>query len=466
MTENINRKSKRLFTKFALLLCTLCLLSSAFFVSCGSSKGVAEASSVPAEDFTRKQLSNGIPVIFKQNRGSKIVVMRFIFEGGTSAIDKSVSGLEDLTLNLALRGTEKYPYSTIQQLEYEKSFSLTSSSGKDYSVAGFTCIQRDLAQVLDIFADCILNPSMSESDFTQKMTEASDSITRKKSDPSGALGTAVSKAAFNDHPYETSVSITEDSYPNINLTLVKGLHQSLLNALRIKIVVVGNFSSDLIENMTKELEGYFGTLPRKAFSLPKIPKISISSESIKVANVQAGDTGYVAGLFECPNKNAEDYIPFALISMYLDDLFFSQIREKAGALYSINTGILGGKELLAVISAYKVTGKSQLKQLVYDAILSFDESVFEKKLEQYKNRYISTIFSSSQTAAGLAASVISSMEYFDSESAYLQRADLIHAVNMQQISAAYKKYFEPVAKENAIQWIVVDGEDNLSKYDF
>ena len=104
--------------------------------------------------------------------------------------------------------------------------------------------------------------------------------------------------------------------------------------------------------------------------------------------------------------------------------------------------------------------------MVYDAILSFDESVFEKKLEQYKNRYISTIFSSSQTAAGLAASVISSMEYFDSESAYLQRADLIHAVNMQQISAAYKKYFEPVAKENAIQWIVVDGEDNLSKYDF
>ena len=467
INDNIDMKSRKLYKGLVYSLCALCIFASFFLISCGSTAGIEEATHGTVEDFTRKELSNGIPVIFKQNRGSKIVVMRVIFEGGTSSIDKSVSGLEGLTLDLALRGSDKYPYSNIQQLEYEKSFSLYSSSGKDYAVAGFTCIQRDMAEVLNIFSDCILNPSMSESDFSQKMTEAAEFIARNKSDPSGALGLAISKAAFADHPYETGSSIIEDSYPNINLTLVKGLQQSLLNALRIKIVVVGNFSNDLIENFTKELEDYFGSLPRKAFSLPKIPKISVpSGKVVKLANEQAGDTGYVAGLFECPSKTADDYIPFALVSMYLDDLYFSQVREKAGAVYSINTGIMGGKELLAVISAYRVSGKEHLKQLISDAILSFDANVFYKKLDQYKNRYISTIFNSSQTAAGLASSVISSLEYFDSESAYLQRADAVRAVDMQQIVAAYKKYFEPVAKENAAQWIIVDGKNNLAKYDF
>ena len=58
------------------------------------------------------------------------------------------------------------------------------------------------------------------------------------------------------------------------------------------------------------------------------------------------------------------------------------------------------------------------------------------------------------------------MEYFDSESAYLKRIDLVHAVETKQVIAAYRKYFEPIAKENAASWIVVDGEENLKEYNF
>ncbi|WP_407425425.1 hypothetical protein, partial [Treponema sp.] len=67
---------------------------------------------------------------------------------------------------------------------------------------------------------------------------------------------------------------------------------------------------------------------------------------------------------------------------------------------------------------------------------------------------------------GVASSVISSMEYLGSETEYLKRSELVEKVTAKQVVAAYKKYFEPVVKENAIQWIVVDGEENLKKYDF
>ena len=460
-------KNKSSFKKIILSCCFFfSVFSTIFIASCASTAKMEVSNIGNVNDFTRRQLSNGIPVIFKQNRGSKIIVLRTIFEGGTSVIDKSLGGIEDVTLDLILHGSEKHPYSEIQKLEYEKSFSFSSSSGKDYATAGFVCIQRDLAEVLSIFTDSLLNPAFLESDFNQKMKEISEDIARKKADPSGALSTAISKAAFADHPYATTNSVTEDSFPNINLTMIKGIHQSILNALRMKIVIVGNFNPDLIESLVHELDASLGQIPRKAYSAPKIPRIPVSTESVRVANEQAGNTGYIAGLFECPNRSADDYIPFAIASMYIDDLFFSQVREKAGAVYSINSGILGGKELVGAISVYKATEKENLKKLIFDAILSFNESDVAKKLDQYKNKYITSIYSTSQTSSGVCSSVITSLEYFGSESAYLSRADFVNAVTSQQVIAAYKKYFEPIARQNAAQWVIVDGKDNLDKYAF
>lgn len=464
--RSINKKIAFKKNILVSVLVLISLFAAGLFVSCGSTKSIADSNLGSVEDFTKKQLANGVPVIFKQNRGSKIIVCRVIFEGGTSTIDKSLSGIEDLTLDLALRGSEKYPYSKIQKLEYEKSFSLNSSSGKDFSTAGFICIQRDLAEVLAILQDCITKPAFLESDFDQKMKEIASGIAAKKADPSGALGLAITKAAFADHPYDTATSVTEDSYSNINLTMVKGIHQSLLNAFRIKIVVVGNFSPALIESIVSELNSGIGQIPRKAYSAPKIPKIPVMLNTVRVPNEQAGNTGYIAGLFECPNRTSSDYIPFAIASMYIDDLFFSQVREKAGAAYTISTGVIGGKELLGVISIYKATEKKNLKNLVYEAINSFNENDIAKKLDQYKNKYITTIFSSAQTASGLTSSVVSSLEYYDSESAYLGRADLVNAVEVGQVIAAYKKYFEPISRQNAAQWIIVDGEENLEDYTF
>ena len=464
----LNKKTfkykKNIIASAFLLLSGLSVLAG--LSSCGSTETAVASKSGAVEDFTVRHLGNDIPVIFKQNRGSKIVVMRVIFEGGTSSLDKSVSGLEGLTLDLALRGSDNYSYEQIQQLEYEKSFSLSSSSGKDYSTAGFICIQRDLSQVFDIFSSCLLKPTFSEEDYNRRMTEISEAISREKADPSGALSLEISKNVFKDHPYATNSSVTEDSYNNINLDLAKGLHNSLLNALRMKIVIVGNFSASLIDDFTSKLDRKFGGISRKAFSLPVIPKIFVNQNTVRVANDQAGDSGYVAGMFACPARDSDEYIPFALASMYIDDLFMSQVREKAGAVYSMNVGVIGGKELVGVISGYRVSGKTQFKKLTLDAISSFDEEAVTKKLDQYKNKYISTIFNSSQSASGVAGNVISSIEYFGSEDAYLHRAEKVRAVGANQVINAYEKYFAPVARENAATWIIVDSAENLNEYDF
>jgi len=223
--------------------------------------------------------------------------------------------------------------------------------------------------------------------------------------------------------------------------------------------------SFMLLSSERSLSSSFSVIETSPFELVEIPELK-TGENIFIANAQAGDTGYIAGLYPCPDRTSSEYIPFALASMYIDDLFFSIVREKHGAVYSIGSGVIGGKKMLGAISIFKASEKEHLKEYVFEAINAFDEKGLEEKLDQYKNKYIASIYSSSQTSSGLASSVISSLEYYGSETAYLKRSQQVEKASAKEVIQAYKKYFQDPVKENAIQWIVVDGEENLSKYDF
>ena len=141
--------------------------------------------------------------------------------------------------------------------------------------------------------------------------------------------------------------------------------------------------------------------------------------------------------------------------MYLDDIFFDQVREKAGAVYSIGTGVLGGKQMLGAISAYKISDTENIHSLIYKAIESFpDEKQVEEKLGQYKNKYITTLFDSSQSGTGVAANIITSLEYSGKPDTYLKRSFQVQNVSARQVYSAYKKYIASESK-NKIRWITV-----------
>ncbi|MBQ0052288.1 MAG: insulinase family protein [Treponema sp.] len=456
-------RSSILAFQFLIFFCVLTF----FLASCASSKN--SGNSFYADnivDFRTEKLSNGIPVYFKQNHGSKVVVLRMVFEGGVVLYDSKIDGIEDFAFDLAFHGSKNYSYEDLQRLEFEKSFSTISSCSKDYSIAGFTCIARDLDLVTDVFADSILNPNMSESDFDQLYNLANQSLVSRKADPSSVLGLELSKLAYEDHPYAVSAQVQEKSISKLTLDAVKRHYETLLNPSRIKFFVVADMNVDETKEFAKKLSTVFASLEKKSYSKSSIPKPSVKGITNYAANQQAGETGYIAGLFECPDKDDSDYIPYALATLYLDDIFFEQVREKAGAVYFMGTGVVGGKHLLGAISAYKANNSKNLKQVIFDAINSLDESTIEKKLEQYKNKYITILFNSSQNAAGIAGNMISSLEYFGSETAYLRRSEKVQAVNAGQVYAAYEKYLKKVAQDGGASWAVVSNEESLKTFGF
>jgi len=443
------------FTLFAVLTVS--------FSGCASNKVEDSYYQANAGDFSTVMLDNSIPVVMKNTGRGQITVLRMIIEGGTPLITADKSGIEDVTLDLMYHGSEKYSYAQMQQMEYESSFSISTTCGKDYSLAGIKCIDRDFETAIDVFADSYLHPLMQEQDFQQIVQENAISIQRSLSDPSGLLGVELQKLVYEGHEYAADSEMTAESIGNISYEDVKSHYQKMLDSRRIKFVVVGNLSEGRDALIREKLNGYFGSLSAGDYKKPEISKVKLNKKTVYAACEQAGGVGYACGYFDAPERYDEDYVPFALSLMIMDNVLYDHVREQNSAVYSIGTGILGGKDIIGVLSIFKSTKNTEIKRLVGEAIEKFpSEKEIDAKLENYKSKYITSLFSSSQNVSGVAVNIAVSMEYSGDPSRYLTRSAEVQKVTAKQIRAAYKKYLAP----QKFTWVVVSGENALKDFEF
>ena len=302
---------------------------------------------------------------------------------------------------------------------------------------------------------------MQKEDFEQIMNEKKESVQQVLSNPSSLLGREVHKIAYKNHNYAASVSVTEESINSILYEDVIECYDKILNSNRIKFVVVGNFNTDRTEILKNRLDEYFGNIKTEDFNVPIINKVSVKNEVVNITSEQAGDVGYLIGFFNCSNRYDLDYVPYAIATMYLDDILFSYVRENKGAVYSIGSGILGGKEMLGAISAFKVSDKENIIKLINESIEMFpNQKEIETKLDQYKNKYITTLFSSSQNITGVASNIVISLEYANNPTKYLERTKEVQNVTAKQVLEAYKKYLSRENDKNPITWVFCKKDKN------
>ncbi len=443
---------------------------SAFFlislISCASSSSKSAYYEDNISDFFEYTLSNGIPVALKNNTGSQIAVIRVIFEGGTANLSKEESGLENLTLELMLHGSKKYPYQTIKRLSFDKSFGLTKSSSREFSTAGFTCIKRDIFEALDILSDSIQNPLFNENDFEQLYRLEEDGVQSSKTEPEAVLASTISDTIFENHPYASETHATEKSLKNLSLKAVKNHYASLVNASRMKIVCVGSFSQSEREDIFEKLNESFGEIEQKSFEKKAIPKIQITEGTVREVCAEAGSTGYATGFFSCPERTDFDYVPYVIATMFVDDAIFRIVREENGAVYSAGTGVMGASRFVGAVSLFKATKFEELGKIVRASFADFpkNEKEVSKKLDQYKNQFITQVFDNSRTAGGIASNITASWIFRDSPSDYLKRPSEVESITAKDVLEAYQKYLKPVS-EGKIKWIIVSEKDSVSQFE-
>lgn len=424
-------------------------MSAAFFFSsavaavlltgCVSAKKIQNTSSVFRNAFYKTKLSNGIPVIIKQNGTPGPIAVRLIIDGGAPFVPSDMNGLERITFLCMEQNTGSHDF--------------RSEIYPDYSVYGYMTDMQNMQDKLGILAESFMNPVFDEKTFTAAIDMMHAGLRSETESVSLHFAGSVKRRLYEGHPYYSSVNATEASLRKITLGDVKAHHDQLLNAARLRLVAVGNFDEHSAALFVLAAEKLFRHVPVSAFTLPAIPPVLINPGVTAVPPDIPGREGYVIGCFHVPGYTDADYIPYALSTLYFDDMLRHSIQERNRLAVSAGTGLFADRQAVGIISVYNTEDTDTCRKLVLQSIRDFpDRSVIEKFLAQYKRDYIRRIVFPAENAGGEVAQLIAGIELCNDPEAYTKRSAQVNAVTAAQVVSSFKTYIT----EKNIHWYTVN----------
>jgi zinc protease len=424
------------------------------------------------KSFTTFTLSNGIPVIVKKSNASQVFTLNLVLRGGSLLASPQTAGYEQVALQTMARGSKNYSYETIQSLLDETSSSLGASSTFEYATFSVTGLQKYLDTLLPLWADCLINPSFKEADFTQVLSDAQLALQSKEQDPWTKTAVVMNREFFGSHPYGNVPEGTMESLKAMKLQDAIDWYGKQFSSNRIFVIAVGAVDP---QKLRTQLEASIGKIPDKKVSLPeKAPGFSASSRLVRQEYPASRGLAYLRGDFPAPSPADPDYMAMNVGLKIVSDLLFNVVRDKYGATYSPAAYIRAFPANYGSLVMFKTKVPDKIKTYIDEALTDFSRGYcvaidadtaadptaripIAEALPTYKALFINEYYQNQQTNAQQAATIISSIMNTGDYRSYLKDMAKIENLNADQVQQAVSKYLF----QGTITWVVTGSKDMI-----
>lgn len=391
--------------------------------------------------FFEKTLPNGIPVIIKKSVNQKSAGLRIIIESDANSTNIKKTGLEELTLDLMKHGSKKYSDLYISSLEYTDQAVFTYSTKNDWCEYGFTCPKEKIANVLEVFTESFLIPALDETVFNELVEEKEKILLNEEVSPSYCLLKDVYMELSGLDIYFAPKRYTTKT--EIFYSDVKKCHEAFLNGKRLKILATGNFNDDDVKALYSKISENFSGIASYNFrkKTPKIESIDFESikERVKYSKTENFNSAHVIGVYNIPRPCSDEYLKYALLSLYLDDMIYSELKEKNSIASDAGTGTIMGYTNLGIISIYNVLSFKNMNSEVYDYIIeNLRTEQSQKKIDNYKRIYTSFVLSSELSVSKTLDQMATSLIYTGDAKDYLSRPFKISKITAEDFSLSFQ----------------------------
>ena len=411
------------------------------------------------------KLKNGIPVVVKISKQSRLRAVVLTLRGGKALVPEEKAGIDTVTLKLMSMESKKYSEVSRRTILKKSSARIGVSDVIDYSKYTLKTIDSYFDKTFDLYADLFLNPLFSQKYFDETITNMKNSCRSDLTDGYARVSKALNLSFFKGHSY-FSYLYNIETLENIKLEEVKSFYNQNYVASRIAIFAVGNFD---INELKSKLEESFGRLkkgrpfdtPEKSFAVQKDPPLIL--DTYKELNKASS---YVRGNFATVPVTHSDYWAIGIASNILSDILQNIIRTKNSMVYSVWSNNNGKKSNYANISAYRTNNPIKVIDLIKESIdiaasgkclspykgggSEEDYIPISEGLEFYKASFSTKYFSGLRTNQAIASRMAGSYMSTGDYTSYLKTMDRINAVTASEVKAAIRNYF----KNNKIWWAV------------
>lgn len=317
-------------------LSTVCLAA----IACSTvALGVFSAPSLAqrsSDTLTSDMTVDGVHVIVRRNTANNVVAANLYLLGGVRQVTPKNAGIESLLLNVAERGTRRYPKNVLLRKMSLLGTQIVVSPSDDWTIFGIRSTTSAFDSTWAIFSDELMAPTLQPAEVELVRSQFISAVQQQDDDPDDLVSELADSMAFFGHPYSIHVSGTAASLRAITAADLRAYQRSQIVKSRMLLVVVGNVTRAHVQALVRStlaklpMGTYRWTLPPQA---PVLPPAAVFAQ-------RTLPTNYILGYFSGPLASSPDYQTLRMAMTVLTGAMFNEIRSRENLTYDVHAPFL------------------------------------------------------------------------------------------------------------------------------
>ncbi|MDA0322434.1 MAG: pitrilysin family protein [Verrucomicrobia bacterium] len=364
----------------------------------------AVAAPTPPPEIRRLALSNGLPLIVREDNRLPFVYFCIVYGGGLLSEDDSNSGVSQLMSELLTRGTDKRTALEIAEESESLGASLSAFSGRNSFGLRGRCLVQDVETFMELFTDCALAPTFPDDEFTKEKALQLVAIERQYEAPFFVAREALDKMLFPGHPYRWSTLGTRDSVERITRDAVQAHHARLARSGNAALAIFGNITPEramaLAEPVFSRMTG--GVVAKVAREAVK-PDLPARAETPQPREQVIYLAGYPGVSVDDPRHEVLQLLGRALSGLSSD--LALELRERRGLVYYAGASNVPGLDpgSFFFYAGTRSDAVAEVDRLIQEqAARLASDGIRQDELDRARNQLISARQESLQDNLGLA----------------------------------------------------------------
>jgi zinc protease len=402
------------------------------------------------ENTTRVELPNGITVLCRPNfNNPSVVISGYLYAGGIFDPQDKL-GLAAFTASTLMRGTSKRTFNQI--FDCLESAGASLSLGGNVHTTSFSgkALAEDLPMLLELLYEVVSQPVFPAEHVERFRAQMLTGLAMRAQDTAEMASLTFDQILFAGHPYR----FPEDGYVETVQVITREdlvqYHRECFGPRGMVLAVVGAVETgQVLDLVSKTLGQWRNPQQRQQPELPDLaPLAKTTQNTIHIPGKSQADI--VMGC-AAPLRKSPDFMPASLGNNILGVFGMmgrigDVVREQSGLAYysytSLNSGIGPGSwEMSAGVNPANIEKAVELIKAETKRFIS--EPVTAEELSDSQENYIGRLPLSLESNAGVASSLLSIERYQLGLDYYQRYADLVKAVNAEDILRVANKYLDP-----------------------
>lgn len=307
--------------------------SVAILAPAAVSSDTNEAASI-AFPMTKLSLSNGIPLIVREDHRLPFIYISVAMKGGLLSENADNNGITQLTADLLTRGTTMRDAATIAEDIESSGASLSGYAGRNSFGMNAGGLGEDREMLMSTLAECMLHSTFPEDELQKQKLQQIAAMRQQREQPMFLAQEKLRELLFPNHPYRFDSLGTEESITAITRDQITDYFKRHVAPDNMVVSIFGDITAgDAQELANRYLGGIAGTSGHADTWAPATPALPAQAETNGPFEQAILLVGYPGVDVADPRSDALNVLQKALSGLSSD--LAIEAREKRGLVYFI-----------------------------------------------------------------------------------------------------------------------------------